>query len=118
VGCCIALRKDEIPDKYAKSRFYENNGRWINVGDSAIVAPGGDFIAGPVRMREEILYAEVDPEQLAGSRYIFDVAGHYSRPDVFELTVRQDQRPVLRSDGPVDAPKKAVRRGAERRPRR
>ena len=100
VGCCIALRKDDIPDKYAfKSRFYENAGEWINVGDSAIVAPGGDFIAGPVRMKEEILYAEVDPAQLAGSRYIFDVAGHYSRPDVFELTVHQDQRPIISTSG-------------------
>ena len=69
-------------------------------------------------MKEEILYAEVDPAQLAGSRYVFDAAGHYSRPDVFELTVHQEPRPILRSDGPVDAPKNPVRRGAERRPRR
>ncbi len=100
VGCCIALRKDDIPDRFAfKSRFYANAGEWINVGDSAIVAPGGDFVAGPVRMKEEVLYAEVDPAQLAGSRYVFDVAGHYSRPDVFELTVHQQPRPIISTDG-------------------
>ncbi len=100
VGCCIAMRKDDIPDRYDfKSRFYEKAGEWINIGDSAIVAPGGDFIAGPVRMKEEILYAEVDPAQIDGSRYIFDVAGHYSRPDVFELTVHQERRPIISTNG-------------------
>ena len=116
VGCCIALRKDDIPDKYAfKSRFYENAGEWINVGDSAIVAPGGDFIAGPVRMKEEILYAEVDPARLAGSRYVFDAAGHYSRPDVFELTVHQEPRPIISTDG---APTQAIEPPPKKRAKR
>ena len=96
VGCCIAMRKDDLPDIGGlKTRFYANAGEWINVGDSAIVAPGGDLIAGPVRMKEEILYVEVDPAKIDESRYLFDVAGHYSRPDVFELTVHQDPRPVI-----------------------
>ncbi len=113
VGCCIAMKKDDIPDRGdLKSRFYEKAGEWINVGDSAIVAPGGDFIAGPVRMKEEILYAEVDPAKIDESRYIFDVAGHYSRPDVFELTVHQDPRPIISTNGagPEVAPRSTAKR--------
>jgi nitrilase len=116
VGCCIAMRKDDIPDRYdLKSRFYANAGEWINVGDSAIVAPGGEIVAGPARMKEEILYAEIDPVKIDESRYLFDVAGHYSRPDVFELTVHQEPRPIVttngaRSDAAVAPAKKRAKR--------
>ncbi len=119
VGCSIVLRKDDIPDRYAwKQRFYAKAGEWINVGDSAIVAPGGEFIAGPVRMKEEILYAEVDLAQVSASRYMFDAAGHYGRPDVFELLVHQEPRPMVRMDGvgPEMAPAaKPAKRRARRR---
>ena len=120
VGCCIALRKDDIPDRYEfKQRYLQNAGEWLNVGDSAIVAPGGDFIAGPVRMKEEILYAEVDPESLRGSRYMFDAAGHYGRPDVFELTVHQEPRPMVRADGAAPKPLAAAKKPpAQRRARK
>ena len=99
-GCCIALRKDDIPDRYEfKQRFYQNAGEWINVGDSAIVNPDGVIIAGPSRMKEEVLYAEVDPALTRGAHSMFDVAGHYGRPDVFELIVHQEPRPMMRVEG-------------------
>ena len=115
VGCCIALRKDEIPDRYEYKRFYTDNNEWINVGDSAIVDPNGQFIAGPVRAKEEILYAEVDPAQIDSSRWMFDVAGHYARPDVFQLTVQREPRPMITPDGgatkqPSPKPKRRARR--------
>ncbi len=119
IGCSIALRKDDIPDRYEfKERFYKDAGEWINVGDSAIVAPGGELIAGPARMKEEVLYAEVDLAQVSGSRWMFDVAGHYGRPDVFELTVHQEPRPMLRADGVAPAQPVAAPRQPKRRSRR
>ncbi len=96
IGCSIAMRKDDIPDSFAfKQKFYASADEWINIGDSAIVNPDGAFIAGPVRMKEEILYAEVDPRQMRGPKWMLDVAGHYARPDVFELTVHTDERHML-----------------------
>ena len=38
-----------------------------------------------------------------GPRFQLDVAGHYGRPDVFELTIRREKRPMVRirdNDGP------------------
>jgi nitrilase len=97
LGCCIAMRKDDIPDAYAfKHKFYAEAKEWINSGDSAIVNPNGEFIAGPARRREEILYAEIDPQRLRGSKWMLDVAGHYGRPDVFELIVHTDARRMIR----------------------
>ena len=96
VGCGMALRKADIPDHFEfKQRFYQNVGEWINLGDSAIINPAGEFIAGPLREQEGILYAEVDPAQMCGPKWMLDVAGHYARPDVFELIVHTAARPMI-----------------------
>ncbi|MDX1712715.1 MAG: carbon-nitrogen hydrolase family protein [Halomonas venusta] len=60
-------------------------------GGSLIVGPLGDVLAGPMREQAGLLTAQVDTAQLVQARYDFDVVGHYSRPDVFELIV--DERP-------------------------
>ncbi len=96
ISSCIAMRKDDIPDRYDfKEKFYSGAGEWINVGDSAIVDPTGQIIAGPVQKREEILYADIDPRRMSGPRWLLDVAGHYSRPDVFTFGVNTQPRPVI-----------------------
>ena len=97
IGCCIAMRKDDIPERFEyKQKFYSESREWINVGDSAIVNPDGEFIAGPVRNKEEILYAEVDPQLMRGPKWMLDVAGHYARPDVFELIVHRQAHPMIK----------------------
>lgn len=60
-------------------------------GGSAIVDPLGRVLAGPDFSGETILYAEIDLDQIARGKYDFDAAGHYARPDVFQLSV--DERP-------------------------
>ena len=57
-------------------------------GGSAIVAPDGTYLAGPLWDEEGILYAELDPAQLYAERQRFDPAGHYHRRDVFTFEVR------------------------------
>jgi nitrilase len=96
VGCSIALRKEDIPDRFEfKAKHYAEAGEWINKGGSAIVGPDGGFIAGPLNEEQGILYAELDPRQLRGPKWNLDVAGHYARPDVFRLTVSKDGHPVI-----------------------
>ena len=57
-------------------------------GGSAILAPDGSYLAGPLYGEEGILYADLDPDVLLRARQRFDPAGHYHRPDVLQLTVR------------------------------
>ena len=59
----------------------------IGRGGSAVLAPDGSYLAGPLYGEEGILYAELDPSRLAEERQRFDPAGHYHRPDVLQLTV-------------------------------
>jgi nitrilase len=96
IGACSAMRRSDVPDRYAFKEKHLPQTEWLNPGDSTIIDPDGKFLVEPVRNREEILYAEVDPKRLSGPRWQLDVAGHYGRPDVFELTVHREVRPMVR----------------------
>lgn len=63
----------------------------LSRGGSAIVAPDGRYLAGPVYGEEAILVATLDLGEVAQGRQLLDVAGHYSRPDVFRLTLSGDE---------------------------
>ncbi len=60
----------------------------IGRGGSAILAPDGSYLAGPLYDEEGVLYAELDPALLRAERQRFDPAGHYHRPDVLRLKVK------------------------------
>ncbi len=59
----------------------------MNPGDSVVIAPGGEIVAGPLRQQDGILYCDIDPEKAGIAKRAMDVAGHYSRPDIFQLHV-------------------------------
>jgi nitrilase len=96
ISAGVALRNKDLPDDFPdRESLYPPNEDWINPGDSVVVAPGGQVVAGPLHEQQGILYAEVDPDKAAIARRTFDVAGHYSRPDVFTLKVnRKKQSPI------------------------
>ena len=89
IGCCTALRMSDIPDRYEFKKFYPEGKDWINPGNSCIIDPKGNYLAGPVKASEEILYAEIDYRLIAAAKRVFDAAGHYARPDVFRFSVNR-----------------------------
>jgi len=62
-------------------------------GGSAIIGPDSNYLAGPLFNETGIISAEIDPGRVVEGHLVMDTAGHYSRPDVFRLTV--DQRPQI-----------------------
>jgi nitrilase len=81
-------RASSYPDDFPLRELLEGSDV-IGRGGSAILAPDGSYLAGPLFSEEGILYAELDPARLAAERQRFDPAGHYHRPDVLELRVRE-----------------------------
>jgi nitrilase len=79
-------RAASYPDDFPLRELLEGN-EIVGRGGSAILAPDGSYLAGPLYDQEGILYAELDPTRLLEERQRFDPAGHYHRPDVLGLTV-------------------------------
>jgi nitrilase len=96
IGCCSPVHRDDVPDTYGFKAAHLPDIAWINPGGSAIVDPDGRFLVEPVTEREDILYADLDLGSLRGSRFQLDVAGHYGRPDVFEVTVHAGAPAMVR----------------------
>jgi aliphatic nitrilase len=70
-------------------------------GTSAVLAPDGEFLAGPKHEGEGIVHASVDMGDRVEGKAYHDVTGHYNRFDVFELTVdRRPHRPIVTVDDP------------------
>ncbi len=85
LSCCVLQRASSYPDDVPLAEGDELIGR----GGSAILAPNGDYLAGPLWDEEGILYADLDPQVLYEQRQRFDPAGHYHRPDVLRLKRRR-----------------------------
>jgi nitrilase len=97
LGSGVVLTHDDIPgDLPDRARLYPDSEEWINPGDSVVIAPGGELVAGPLHKEKGVLYAEIDSRQVAQARRTLDVVGHYARPDIFQLQIdTRPQRPAV-----------------------
>jgi nitrilase len=96
LGSGTLIRAGDIPADFPdKERLYPDPNEWVNGGDSVVIAPGGDIVAGPLRREEGILFAEIDSARATTAKRALDVVGHYSRPDIFTLHINtRPQSPV------------------------
>ncbi|WP_461458776.1 carbon-nitrogen hydrolase family protein [Parasphingorhabdus sp.] len=67
-------------------------------GGSCIITPSGEVIAGPIFGQETILTAEIDLDDRTRGKFDMDVAGHYARPDIFELRAHMAPQKNVRED--------------------
>lgn len=88
IGTNTCMRASDIAqDVPRRDELWGGEDDWLSRGNSAIVGPDGEVVAGPLREQEGILYAELDIARLRTHRREFDPVGHYARPDVFRLQV-------------------------------
>ncbi|OGA31453.1 MAG: nitrilase [Betaproteobacteria bacterium RIFCSPLOWO2_12_FULL_64_23] len=85
---CQFLRKKDFPDTVRVS-LGDSPEAVLMRGGSAIVNPLGQVLAGPHFGSETILTADLDLKDIGRGKFDFDVTGHYSRPDVFQLSVNE-----------------------------
>ena len=93
IGIGSAMRGKDMPADFPqRARMFPNLEEWFNSGDSVVVAPNGEVVAGPLHEAHGILYADCDPARAAAAKRTLDVSGHYGRPDIFRLEVDRESR--------------------------
>ena len=69
------------------SAFGDDPDQVVTRGGSCIVDPFGEVLAGPHYGGEKILVADIDLSNTIRGKFDLDVAGHYSRSDLFSFQV-------------------------------
>ena len=88
LSACQFLRRRDLPPGVRVS-LGDSPDSVLMRGGSAIVNPLGKVLAGPNFEGETILTADLDLNDIGRGKFDFDVVGHYSRPDVFQLLVNE-----------------------------
>jgi predicted amidohydrolase len=83
------MRASDLPSELEPVDELKSPNAPVLNGGSAIIAPDGAVLAGPVFDDEAILTAELDFSRIAQESLTLDVTGHYSRPDLFDLKIKR-----------------------------
>jgi len=86
IASAAYVTKEMLPDDFMLKDYF-----WPANGGSGIISPLGNYLAGPIYDKEEILYAEIDMELIIRAKYIFDTVGHYARWDVLSLCFNDEK---------------------------
>lgn len=89
LAAAMYLEKNMFPKEYELWDELKQQPDILLNGGSAVIGPDGTYIVEPVYGKEALIIAEIETERALEESITLDVAGHYSRPDVFELIVNR-----------------------------
>lgn len=81
------ISADSVPKDFPFYPLIETKPEGMFNGGSAIAGPDGSWLREPLIGEEGLVIADVDPALVRAARFTLDPTGHYSRPDVFQVTV-------------------------------
>ena len=117
IGVTSCISAADLPaDLPGRDGLYGDDNDWLSRGNTTIIGPEGEILAGPLVGEEGVLYAEIDVTRARTSRQQFDPVGHYSRPDIFR-SVRRHLTPP-RGHRASKSPEEPIMKTSSARPNR
>ena len=90
VNCDMYFTKQMYPSTFSAAHEIDKLSDIVCRGGSCIIDPYGHDVTETIWDKEGIIYAELDMQKVPASRMEHDVCGHYARPDVLTLQVRDE----------------------------
>lgn len=93
------MKKSDIPEDMPHYDQIINSAPEVMAnGASCIAGPDGEWVVPPVLNEEKLIVEILDFNRVLEERQNFDVAGHYSRPDITQLTVNRERQSILKNN--------------------
>jgi nitrilase len=90
------MSKDDFPKETPHlAKILEKAPAILANGGSCIAGPDGKWIVEPVINKEGLIIETLDFNKVLEERQNFDSVGHYSRPDVTQLTVNRERQSII-----------------------
>ena len=90
VNADLCFTRDMYPGGLAYPEEIDALPEIVCRGGSCVIDPYGNYEIEPFWDQEGIRYADLDMNKVPASRMEFDPCGHYSRPDVLKLNLRDE----------------------------
>jgi nitrilase len=95
VSCLMTLEDFPATTPYI-DKLLETAPKVLANGGSCIAGPNGEWEIEPVLHKEGLIYHTIDFNRVLEERQNFDPVGHYSRPDVTQLSVNRQRQSTIK----------------------
>lgn len=92
---CLMTKEDFPENTPYLNNLLEKSPTVLANGGSCIAGPDGEWLLAPVNLNEGNIYSTLEFNKVLEERQNFDVAGHYSRPDVTQLVLNTTRQSTL-----------------------
>ncbi|MBB3054324.1 carbon-nitrogen hydrolase family protein [Mucilaginibacter gotjawali] len=91
------LRKQDIGADLPSSALISGNSEpWLGNGGSCIAGPDGKWVVAPLGNEEKLIITTIDQARVMEERQNFDPSGHYSRPDIAQLSITRERQRLVK----------------------
>lgn len=96
ISVSAIMRIEDFPQNTPHlEKIFEKSPKILANGGSCIAGPDGEWLVKPVLNKEGNIYHTLDFNRVLEERQNFDLAGHYSRPDVTKLLVNRERQSTI-----------------------
>jgi nitrilase len=81
------LHASDVPEAFTPASGWPQ--ATLIPGGSGVVGPDGEWIVGPIYDTSEMIFADINLDDIPAGFFTLDSAGHYNRPDIFDVRVNR-----------------------------